>query len=397
MKENQEKSNKIYCFLYVVIAAVTMLPLTCGYIMQGGIIEEWIMRVQEVSLFPHPETVLSVDSRMNALHSNLWFLPFSLLYAITNKLKWSYLLQMIFIQIGTLFSSHLMFYRLFSELQKRQITFYGVLLYMTCPYRLYCCYDKADLFQAAAWMLVPIYIWCVTGIMKKGKWTDIFAAAFALAGIGYANIFYFLIFIGFSVLIIFIIRCRKIVFSLIGGSVLFIPGLLRLTQYLFMDKYDVFQLPLQSIMSAGYRLGDYFNFFVYHDGRPGMGFGLFFALFSAWWLIFVERKWKKFKISRIFFLFGVILFFLSLKYFPWDYVQRVGSFGLKFVGLIGTPAIFGGTAQLLFCIPGSYSIYMISKIENRYVARGMILLFVSANLLWCVYFCNMLTYQRIPY
>lgn len=397
MKENQDNSNKIYCFLYVLIAAATMLPLTCGYIMQGGIIEEWIMRVQEISLFPHMETVLSVNSRINALHSNLWFLPFSLFYAITNKLKWSYLLQMFFIQTGTLFSSYLMFHRLFSEFQKKQIAFFGVILYMTCPYRLYCCYDRADLFQAAAWMLVPIYIWSVAGIIKKGKWTDIFVAAFALAGIGYANIFYFLMSAGFSVLAIFFIRCRKMALSLIGGCILFIPGLLRLIQYLFTDKYDVFQISLQSIMPAGYRLGYYFEFFVYHDGRPGMGFGLFFALLSAGWLILVEKKWEKSKVARIFSLFGIIIFFLSLKYFPWDYVQRVGSPLLKLVGLIGTPAIFGGAAQLLFCIPGAYSIYMINKIENRYAARGIVILFVSANLLWCIYFCNMLTYQRIPY
>lgn len=397
MKKNQENSNKIYYFLYFIIVAITMLPLICGYVMQGSAIEEWAVRVQEVSLFPSLETILKTDSRTNALHSGLWFLPSSVLYTVTNNLYYSYTFQMFFFQIGTVFSSYLMFYRIFSEEEDKRVVFFGVLLYMTCPYRLYCCYDAGDLFQVAAWMIVPVYVWAVTGIIKKKKWMNIFIAACALAGIGYANSIYFLAATGLSVLIMFFFKAWKIVFSLAGGCIFFVPGLFHLAQYLFTDKYNDVNLSLQSIMPSGYVIGDYFAFFVYREGRPGIGFGLLFALLSGLWLIFVTGKWEKSKVCRIFFIFTVLLILFSLKYFPWDYVQRIGSFGLKLVSVIGTPVVFGGMAQLILCIPAALSAFRISKTENHYIAKGISLLILFSVLVWCIYFSNTLTYQRLPY
>ena len=41
---------------------------------------------------------------------------------------------------------------------------------------------------------------------------------------------------------------------------------------------------------------------------------------------------------------------MSLRYFPWDFVQRMGSWALGLVTLIGTPAVFFGYAQILLCV-----------------------------------------------
>ncbi len=305
-------------------------------------------------------------------------------------------MKMILIQIVTLVTSYFMFRRIFSEEEKQTIWF-GVLLYMTCPYRMYCCYDRVDFSQAAAWMVIPVYIWAVTGITKEKKWTDIIFGALALAGIGYANTIYFLIAFGLSILVIIALKKWNMVLALIGGAMCFFPGLLRLMEFLFTDKYDELDLSLQSIMPNGYTIGEYFAFYVYKEGRPGLGFGLFFALLSGLWLMFVAGKWEKSKSSKIFFLLAVCMLLLSMKFFPWDYVQRVGNFGLKLVALIGTPAVFGGVAELLLCVPAAWSTRLISRFENCYIAKGVTLLIVMSCLVWCVYFCSILIYQRIPY
>ena len=45
-----------------------------------------------------------------------------------------------------------------------------------------------------------------------------------------------------------------------------------------------------------------------------------------------------------------LLTVMSLRYFPWDFVQRMGSWALGLVTLIGTPAVFFGYAQILLCV-----------------------------------------------
>ena len=47
---------------------------------------------------------------------------------------------------------------------------------------------------------------------------------------------------------------------------------------------------------------------------------------------------------------AALLTVMSLRYFPWDFVQRMGSWALGLVTLIGTPAVFFGYAQILLCV-----------------------------------------------
>ena len=41
---------------------------------------------------------------------------------------------------------------------------------------------------------------------------------------------------------------------------------------------------------------------------------------------------------------------MSLRYFPWDYVQRIGQWSLGLVSLIRTPAVFFTYAQIILSI-----------------------------------------------
>lgn len=405
MGKDWNNQKRIYCFLYISILLVTMLPLVSGYIMQGGTIDEWVMRIQETTLFPEMETILSTGNRMNAFHSNLWFFPSAILFAVTGKPEWSYLLQMVIIQLGSLFTSYFMFHEIFPRVEEKKAVLFGVLFYMTCPYRIYCCYDKEDLFQAVAWMIFPFYIWLAERVIKEKKWQYILAAAIALAGIGYANSIYFFIAFGISVLIVVIFRNWRFMLTLLGGIILFFPGLWYLMGYLFTDQYAEVGIPLSSIMDNGYTIGEYFNFYVYENGKPGLGFGIFFGLLARLWLVFVSDKKEKSKElskkisieNKLFFWLAVLMFCCSLKYFPWDYVQRLGIWAMKFVGLIGTPAIFGGIAQFFLCVPAAWASYKIGRIENRYVSVGMILLIFLSALGLCIYHCDILIYERVPF
>ncbi len=409
MRKDWCNQKRIYCFLYIIIVLITMLPLAGGYIMQGGTIDEWVTRIQETTLFPKIETILSTGNRMNAFHSNLWFLPSAILFAVIGKLEWSYLLQMIVIQIGSLFASYLMFHEIFPEEEEKMAVLFGVLFYMTCPYRIYCCYDKEDLFQATAWMIFPFYVWAAGKVIKEKKWQYILTAAIALAGIGYADSIYFFIAFGISVLIAIIFRNWRVMLTLLGGIILFFPGLWYLMGYLFTERYAEISLPLSSIMDNGYTIGEYFNFYIYQNGKPGLGFGIFFGLFAGLWMTFVfEKKEKSKEISKkipveipiegkFFFWLAVLMFCCSLKYFPWDYIQRLGIWSLKFVGLIGTPAIFGGIAQFFLCVPAAWASCKISRSESKYISVGMMFLIFFSALGLCIYHCYILIYERVPF
>ena len=73
------------------------------------------------------------------------------------------------IQVVTLLTSMMCFRSIFKEAETRLSTYFGVLLYMTCPYRIYICYDLTDIAKAAAWMLLPLYVWALTEIMGQRK------------------------------------------------------------------------------------------------------------------------------------------------------------------------------------------------------------------------------------
>lgn len=154
--------------LYFITFIAVSIPVACGYICEGGIVIQWIARVDEIAsglshgqflLFPSEETALNTAGAVNALHSNLWlFLP-GLVYLLTDSIVFSYQFYVLLIQLGTLLFSIMMFRRLFDD---KISVFFGVLLYMTCPYRIYICYDEANLMQAVFWALLPLYVWAVS-------------------------------------------------------------------------------------------------------------------------------------------------------------------------------------------------------------------------------------------
>lgn len=402
------KRKEYLCYaMYALAGAVAFIPLGGNYILSGGMITEWIARMGELAegmgeghlyLFPSADAIIRGGVRFNGLNSNLWFLLPGLLYRLCGNLVLVYRLHMAAVQLGTLFASILFFRKVFSK-DGLLPSALGVLLYMTCPYRIYICYDFSNLSQAVAWMLLPLYLWAVLGLMgsagKEGGGRMV-VAALALAGIGYADGVFFVVSAAMSLLAGLIGRRPWVLAALAAGSVFYGPGLSRLLRYLFVEDFAEYGLPLKSIMPEGYRLGEYFSSYCFRAGHPGMGLGMLIGILAGVWLMVVADKKPDNPMGKIF--AGLAGFFtvLSLRYFPWDLVERLGGWALKFVSLMDTPAMFWGMAFLCLCVPAAVSVGRIVRMGNKPAAYGVLLAVVLFCAGICVYQCNTLMYTRPP-
>lgn len=399
----REHEKAIRCIVYTFLALIVTLPLTCGYIMSGGIVEEWIARVQSLSynltgeLFPAA-----------AVNSNLWLLLPAVVYRASGSIVSAYLLYMIPVQLGAVLTARLMFGALLED-EAGDAAFFGTLLYVTCPYRIYVCYDRADLSQALAWTLLPLLVWATVKLLRgehvfKGKHVfketqeryAFVTALLCLGGIGYADCVFFVIVAGILLAVSIIFRKRSILPVLAGGSALFAPGLLRLVKYLFTERYADWGIPVESIMSRGYAIGEFFRFYVYREGHPGMGLGLFCAVLAIFGCGLVHNEFHMRKQDIFFGGCALVMALMSLSRFPWEFVQRLGTWALKAVSLLGSPAIFWGFACACLCVPGARAVGRLSGNKSKAAALGAPLFILLVCVALCVYQCNTLTYNRYP-
>lgn len=395
-----------YGILCLIIMAVASLPIGCGYIMSGGIVGEWLARIKEIAedfqmshfrLFPSSETLAAAGITENAMNSNLWFFFSGLLYSLTENIVLAYRVYMLLIQIGTLMTAMLCFRSVLGKKEESLAAVMGITLYMTNPYRIYVCYDLANLSQATAWMLLPLYIYAVHGLLTSDKKIGyMIIAALTLAGIGYAEVIFFLI--GMAVTILAGILAKKLypLIAAVAASILFLPGLYRLWEYLFMGRFSELQLPLQPIMPKGYHLGQFFASYAFRDGYPGMGLGMMISMLVLLWMKFINPEKRSDKRIRYFAWLSMAFAVLSLSCFPWDVLQRLGVWALKIISLIGTPAIFWGMATALFCVPAADAVARAGQCKDKTAAMAIPLIVMIFCVGICVYQCNMLTYTRLP-
>lgn len=273
-------------------------------------------------------------------------------------------------QLGTALTAWMFFKRLFAEETSKLPAVIGVLLYLICPYRIYVCYDLADTSQAVAWMLLPVYGWAMCGIAQgdkrvKGMLKEIVIGGVALAGIGYVNEIFFLTVFGVTLLAGPVWRRLRVWLPAFAGAVLCAPRLYQLAKYLFLGQGPYEEVSLNVIMEKGYRVGELFSAFVYKEGHPGMGLGILICLVAGLWLRFVKGVGKEDAVSKALMVIAGLLMVLSLRYFPWDVVQRLGGWSLRLVGLIGTPAFFGGIAFACLCVPAAGAVRNLIRTLNK--------------------------------
>lgn len=393
----------VLCWMTVITAS---FPIACNYIMSGGRVTEWVARVEELAagfhsgklyFFAQMGTLADTGIWINGVNSNFWlFLPGFLAWTTGDTVA-AWRIGMLLIQTGTMTAAMLFFREVFAKKESRLSVFFGILLYMTCPCRIFVCYDLADFFQAVSWMLFPSYMWAVLRVFEgNGGWKQILFMGVALAGIGYANTIFFLTLFGMTLLVSVCLKKFKGILGLTAGVLFAFPGLYRLGIYVIGRGFPEFDVVLHSIMSKGYYPGQYFSSYFWRADHPGMGLGMFICFLAVLWMRFVKGEREGEKRCRIFTGMSVFFMILSSCYFPWDLVQRLGNWALKLVSLIDTPALFWGMAYLGFCVPAADGIDRVSRSNDKLAAFAvpLMVLLVCAGV--CIYQCNMLTYTRPP-
>lgn len=407
MKNDTTGINREDRFLYLLTFLAVCYPVTCGYLMNSGGISEWVARVGELAgnfsylLFPSDALILEQNAQLGAMNANLWFLLPALIVKLTGKMSAAWGIFQLLLQAATLGTMYLMSRELLDQRGERGGCLFAVLLYMTCPYRLYVCYDAADLSQALVWMLLPLYVWGAARMLRGGSdirrrlLSGVISAA-TLAGIAYANAIHFLILAGLTILAVLFWRKWELLLPVPVACVPAAPVLLRLFRYLFGGAYAQLNLPLTSIMENGYLPGEMLHMLLFQEGHPGLGLGLAAALLCGAWLLFVRMDWKRDRMCRFAAWTSVFLLILSLRAFPWDYAQRIGVFGLRLIPLLGSPAVFFGLAQPGLCVAGALGVSRMRQQEEPLVSRGGPFVVILACLFSCIYQCNLLVYNRMP-
>lgn len=313
------------------------------------------------------------------------------------------------LQIGTLLTSGLLFNRVFPRAENEWSACIGTLLYMTCPYRIQDCYGASDPGRTLAWMLLPLYLWAILGILSgvrqqvslgslpagMRKFQYFALASLVLAGLGYADPVFFITAMVLTLPAAICARNIQCLLLPLTGCALFSPGLYRLALYLFTDRYDELQIPLGPIMQDGYRLGEYLHAYMSRRDNPGMGIGMLICLLTGIWLKFVADKeespdqetLRTHKPAVFFTVTGIFLTLLSSCYFPWDVFQRLGRWALKLISLIETPTVFWGMAYLCLCIPAARAVQRLESHVDSRTARTVRLLVISFCIGICIFQC----------
>lgn len=133
------------------------------------------------------------------------------------------------------------------------------------------------------------------------------------------------------------------------GVAMAYPTYMTWKHWLFDGSFAESGLEYTSIMEQGYSIGGLFSTYFIGTDTPEWEFCCLavccFALSKL-----CKRKKICAKNDHIWLGAAALLTVMSLRYFPWDFVQRMGSWALGLVTLIGTPAVFFGYAQILLCV-----------------------------------------------
>ena len=386
----ERQKNSFFYIICGVAILVSSFPLACSYIMDGGIIIEWIARIEEVAegmkvghfyLYPSEEVFLSANVWENVLASNLWFLFPAWIYHLTGNIVMTYRLFMFLLQLATGISACMFFLRIFGK-NDLGATALGVLLYLCCPYRIYLCYDASNLCRVVVWALLPLYSWAIVGILREKKCIrEEIVIALCLAGIGYEDAVLGVFFI-IVALVVNVIRQRIVGVVLISlSAIIMFPAWNRLYQYWIESCVNGIEIPFSTIEKSGYHIGEYFLSYSFRNGYPGLGLAMITGLvFLVWqWMIMEYRIDKK---DVILITLAVISMILSLKIFPWS--EKFAFTNIQ--------SAFAGLTCFLLCIPVA-DVVIKSYSKKKTIVPVLIAMF-SIGI--CVYQCNMLTYYRLP-
>ncbi len=280
-------------------------------------------------------------------------------------------------QVMTLGTAECMFHCIFKENEKKingnpqrgktVVPAAGSLLYLLLPVHVSAIREQRDWILIGIWMLLPVLIAALiqlTHTEKKGWKIGFGLVAVLVIGVigrldGVA---------GLTILFLVCVAgiCRKHweypVIGVLGIGAAY-PTYVTWKHWIFDGSFEQSGFEYTSIMDNGYSIGGLFSTYFHRNGDPGMGILLLGCLLFLLYCNFV--KGRKIWTGTDFVWLGTagLLTLMSLRYFPWDYVQRIGQWALGLVSLIRTPAVFYTYAQVILCV------LSVEKIGNLVMAE----------------------------
>ena len=260
-------------------------------------------------------------------------------------------------QLATCITAWWMFHNALEDsADKEKLTFAGMAVYMLLPAHVNMAWNNRDWTQIMIWMLVPFAAVMLLRLKKATTWAGKIGYGIMAAGgigiIGRKDGVAYLILL--FLLVVAGICQKQWLYPLAGilGMVLAYPTFYVWKYWLFDGAFAESGLEYTSIMEQGYSIGGLFSTYFHRDGHPGMGILLIAVLLVPVYAAFVKKISVFNRKDAVLLGTAVLLTAMSLRYFPWDFVQRLGSWALGLVTLIQTPAVFFYYAQMVLCVWG---------------------------------------------
>ncbi len=258
-------------------------------------------------------------------------------------------------QLATCITSWWMFHSVLKKsAEKTWLTFVGMAIYVLLPFHVNIVLKNRSWIQIMIWMLVPFLVTMLLYMKKTADWRgQLIYGALAAAGMGIIGRKDGVAYLILLFLITIAGVCEKqwrYPLAGIAGMLLAYPTFYVWKYWLFDGAFAESGLEYASIMERGYSVGGLFSTYFHRNGNPGMGILLLGCLLFLLYQSFV--KGKKITVRNDVIRLGIaaLLTLMSLRYFPWDFVQRLGVWALGLVTLIRTPAVFFGYAQIILCV-----------------------------------------------
>lgn len=247
----------------------------------------------------------------------------------------------------------------------------GTLIYLLLPEHVNVVIHNRDWTQILLWMLIPVLAAALMKMASTEK--KIRKCCFGMAAVLVMGLIGRLDGVaGLTVLFLVCVAgiCRKQwQYPVIGtlGTVMAYPTYITWKHWLFDGSFAESGLEYGSIMYKGYSIGGLFSTYFHRNGDPGMGILLLGGIMVLIYFSFVKGRKLFNRTDAVWLATAGLLTVMSLRYFPWDLVQRMGSWALGLVTLIRTPTVFFTYAQMILCV---ICVVKIDKITKWREAEG---------------------------
>ncbi len=401
--ENFRISREAWCILGIVL--LVSLPLLTNYCTGGKELAFHLKRIENLkSLLRSGNFAVREGSPFLMIPAGLGMLGMSVQTAYKSYL---FLINVITAWIG-----YLCFGRMF---QDKTAGILGSMLYTWAPCRFDLLYCRAALGEIAAFSFFPVVLYGIYRIYMEDTAAKQYKYVWVLPALGFtcivqANILYFLLAAGFTLLVCilrpketadkhrFFALCKMVLGFVVVNSGYLFPVLRSL-----MHEQESLWRNVGFIQEKGLCLAHYlWIFFRYGQAEAfsesgmvgteplGVGFAVTVCVITLLWLLFTGRRGDRKRDSLWNFgwtlaVTGMMLMLMSLNCFPWDFLRTAREVFLRFITLLQSPAKLMVLVILVFVFLSCLTIGTIKKnfpdMWRYYVAAVIVTAFVTTQFL----------------